>query len=243
MVLVGATDGAGVAAAALVVLGALLALSRSRRGALAALALGVGCAETPQVRAPQAPLGAYCMDRTEVTIEAFAKCVEAGACSRPDGYDDSLRSTKHQCNWERDEHGSHPVNCIDWEQAATFCAWKGWRLPSADEWQWAARGGARASNFPWGNAAVEGRACFHRRDGSCPVATFPRGASADGIQDLAGNVSEWVSDGEEGAPSRQAYGGSWFDDDGTELRSDAVRTKPGRYRSFSIGFRCAVGAR
>lgn len=221
---------------------AALAAARRRRGALFALGLAA-CDHGPTPRTPQAPVSSFCLDRNEVTVEAYAACVSSGVCTRPDGYDDSLRSTKHQCNWDREEHERHPINCVDWEQAAAYCGFRGARLPTADEWQWAARGGARNGNYPWGSGEPQGRACFGRRDGTCPAGSFDRGASPDGVQDLAGNVAEWVSDVDSDEWTRRIQGGSWFDVDGVELRADAVRTKAGRYRSFSVGFRCATGAR
>ena len=74
----------------------------------------------------------FFIDRTEVTVSAYAECVRAGECSKP--------STGGYCNWGERGREKHPINCVDWNQASKFCAWKGKRLPTEAEWEKAARG-------------------------------------------------------------------------------------------------------
>ena len=104
---------------------------------------------TPRARATVAP---YCMDRTEVTVTAYAACVTAGACTAPDAYNPALKDSLHpsHCTWNRSDRTTHPVNCVDWNQATTYCGWAGKRLPTDEEWEWAARNGPAGTVYPWG---------------------------------------------------------------------------------------------
>jgi len=173
---------------------------------------------------PQHPvaLSAYCIDRTEVTVAAYAACAAAGVCGAPpltvnwSTYSaEDVQRYSRECN--RGDHPDHPINCIDWGLAAAYCAWRDRRLPSEAEWEYAARGDD-GRIYPWGNAAPSanrlnscGRECaamakreailwrpiYDGDDGweaTAPVGRFPDGASRFGALDMAGNVWEWTGD-------------------------------------------------
>jgi formylglycine-generating enzyme required for sulfatase activity len=92
------------------------------------------------------------LDRTEVTVGAYAQCVRAGVCSEPDAYQDERGNYRIFCNWKHPQNRSaHPINCVDFQQAKAFCAWAGKRLPSEEEWECAARAGSEGRTYPWGN--------------------------------------------------------------------------------------------
>ncbi len=197
-------------------------------------------------------LDAFSIDKTEVTVDAYAACVSAGKCSNP--------TTGVYCNWEVSGRGDHPINCVDWSQAVAYCAWAGGRLPTEAEWERAARG-TDGRVYPWGNEkATCQRAVMYDGGDGCgkdrtfPVGSKPRGASPSGALDMAGNVWEWVSDRYDSnyyksSPSRNPRGpssGSFRVKRGGSFDYVASLVRAG-YRSYDapsrrggyLGFRCA----
>lgn len=196
-------------------------------------------------------LSAYWIDQTEVTVAQFRRCIQAGDCSAPE--------TTDNCNFSDPAKLDHPVNCVDWNQAATYCAWAGKRLPSEAEWEKAARS-IDERLYPWGNQVPDATlANFANNIGSTSaVGSYSGGTSPYGALDMAGNVSEWVedwfdrayqdyysqlSDSDPSGPSsgqnRVFRGGSW------DSESDYLRTTvrdsefPGNSHS-NLGFRCTL---
>jgi hypothetical protein len=206
----------------------------ARRSAIKLVVIpGAGAASAdPKRRAPLP--GAFGIDRTEVRVDEYAACVLSGACSRP--------GTRAGCNWSDPNRGDHPINCVDWEQARSYCAWVGKRLPSEREWERAARGDDGRA-FPWGDepatcdlavidSGAEGRGCGH--GSTWPVASLESGRSPYGLFDMAGNVIEWTSDRDGGRAI--VRGGSWRAD----LSPDSWRAeREASARDGEIGFRCA----
>ncbi len=111
---------------------------------------------------------------------------------------------------------TRPINCVTWEEAYAFCIWDGGFLPSESEWEYAAAGGSRQREYPWGTEAPGASNkyaiydCYYPNgtgssstmsgctDGVAniaPVGTASLGAGLWGQRDLAGSVEEWVLDG------------------------------------------------
>ncbi|MBI4517889.1 MAG: SUMF1/EgtB/PvdO family nonheme iron enzyme [Deltaproteobacteria bacterium] len=210
-------------------------------------------------------VGPFRIDKTEVTVAAYRRCVEAGNCSA-----DGLRMPywgspmkeqpewKDYCNWGQAGREQHPINCVDWSQAQAYCKWAGKRLPREAEWEKAARG-TDGRKYPWGNIGYEavGKKVANIADesakrtysdwtvaqgyddgyvGTAPVGKFPAGASPYGALDMVGNVWEWIED--EIADGRGLCGGSWDYDPQNTRASYRSRSRP-RSRLESYGFRCA----
>lgn len=87
----------------------------------------------------------------------------------------------------------YPRACITWFEADAYARWRGGRLPSEAEWEYAARG-PDSRRYPWGENFDTGRANVVGRSGTTPAGQFPDGASWVGAQDMAGNLMEWVAD-------------------------------------------------
>jgi formylglycine-generating enzyme required for sulfatase activity len=173
---------------------------------------------------------AFSMGKTDVTVEAYAKCVSAGKCSEP--------NTGGLCTWGVSGKEQHPVNCLDWNQAKTFCEWAGGRLPTAEEWEYAAKGG-ESRVYPWGNNEPSASlAKFGPSDGTAPVGSYPAGATKHGLLDMAGNVWQWTASNYD-ANTKEVRGGSWVDDPRNLRASDRDRYAPAD-RNNDVGARCAL---
>ena len=92
-----------------------------------------------------------------------------------------------------------PVTNVSPKDVEAFAAWLSkrdgvvYRLPTEEEWEFAARNGPQNSLFPWGNSWEEGRANINEKKSPVSIGSFPRGATQSGVQDMVGNVWEWTS--------------------------------------------------
>ncbi|MEI6694826.1 MAG: SUMF1/EgtB/PvdO family nonheme iron enzyme [Bacteroidota bacterium] len=120
-------------------------------------------------------------------------------------------------------YDNYPVVGVSWKQAKAFCNWRtmqmnsflesngetsvnDFRLPNETEWEWAARGGAALSPYPWGGPYIRNsNGCFlgnykplrgnYVDDGGIRTVVVAHYAPNDfGLYDMAGNVSEWCAD-------------------------------------------------
>jgi formylglycine-generating enzyme required for sulfatase activity len=230
-------------------------------------------------------LSTYCIDKYEVTVAKYNECSDRGDCRRAarenvwSGITEKEQKTFDPlCNARDPEKlGNHPVNCVDWDQAAGYCKWRGGRLPTEAEWEFAARG-PDGRVYPWGDEPpssellnscgkeclawgkkndVEENPMYASDDGfatTAPVGSFPKGASRFGLEDVVGNVWEWVADwsagysGEEqadphGPPTgttKIIRGGAWNGAYPAWVRPTFRYRDVPTKRSYGIGFRCAA---
>jgi formylglycine-generating enzyme required for sulfatase activity len=195
-------------------------------------------------------VGAFYMDRHEITTARYAKFLEAtGSENLPDFWDEIAGEGSEDM----------PVIGVSWNEANAYCRWAGRRLPTESEWEKAARGiDGRA--FPWGAASPTiGRANYQNtapgpyEHALSPVGKHPDGASPYGIEDMAGNASEWVADwfsesfladdvfnprGPSDGTKKVIRGGGRYDPP-ERLRAAARQFASPETRAEDIGFRCA----
>src|SRR5262245_29483056 len=133
------------------------------------LEMGAADGEPDEQPVHRVQVAAFDIDATEVTTEAYAACVRAGKCEAP--------STFHaNCNGTGPDVARHPVNCVTWKMADAFCRWRGARLPTEEEWEYAARG-PRSQTYPWGNEASADKSCWNRPAGKpCTCAVGSHGS-------------------------------------------------------------------
>lgn len=154
-----------------------------------------------------------------------------------------------------DGRADHPVVQVSAEDAAAFCAFHGWRLPTEAEWVRAARGTDRR-RYPWGDQPPDRdppRADFgtidccaaDAADGfrkTAPVGSFPAGRSPFGLDDMAGNVWEWTSSPFPGEPGKVILKGGGWGNNPYCLRISYRHGNPPDIGLDMVGFRCAADA-
>jgi formylglycine-generating enzyme required for sulfatase activity len=187
----------------------------------------------------------FFLDQTEVTREAYGRCVQVGACTAARDRGDDASAGR----------GAWPVTGVAYADAETYCRWRGARLPTEAEFEFAVRG-AEGRLYPWGNVWRDGCSNSKVGDSGNPRAVGTSGAcgaTPDGVADLLGNVWEFVSGAAEpypgGAPLDHGgtdkvliRGHSYFNTDPKELVG-SFRMWVGRgLRGPWLGFRCAADA-
>ncbi|CAN91078.1 Protein kinase [Sorangium cellulosum So ce56] len=188
----------------------------------------------------QVKISAFCLDKLEVTVAAYRQCTEekrnAVHCKPAEttiqwtgASPETQKFWSKFCNANRAGKDLHPINCVEWTQAADYCKWAGGSLPSEAQWEYAARG-MDGREYPWGNARPGkellnscGRECSNmiarlgknrkqmyedddKDDETAKGGEYPDGKSPFGVLDMSGNVWEWVADWYAPYPARPAEG-------------------------------------
>ena len=190
----------------------------------------------------------FFMDVHEVTVGQFKAFLKSSGY-KPD----------QAINWNKVYEASpddrHPMIYVNWYDATAYAKWAGKRLPTENEWEFAARGGLAGKRFPWGDEELDDEMIYTmprkhahfdgkgRQDkwgeNTAPVGSFtPNGY---GLYDMAGNVYEWCQ-GWYNTDQRFKVlrGGSWTN----LICALRVATRPysNPYgRSDNSGFRCVSG--
>jgi formylglycine-generating enzyme required for sulfatase activity len=175
-------------------------------------------------------VAAFAMDVNVVTVAEYAACVKAKKCEATDDV--------KGCNAFDGGKDKHPINCVSHNRAAAYCAWAGKRLPTEEEWEYAARGGAKGTTYSWGEDPPDKQLCWKRDDaaGTCEAGSFPAGAF--GLFDMNGNV--WQHTASAYGTRRFILKGSlWTADMGRSVRSVLRFDRGPDETNTSDGFRCA----
>ena len=195
-------------------------------------------------------LDAYYVDRFEVTTSRYANFLAAtGSVRPPDGWEALNLSIQ----------GDLPVMGVDWNDATAYCKWAQRRLPTEAEWEKAARG-ADGRKYPWGDAwptldhaNYQNASPESYNGGLRKVGTHPTGRSPFGVDDMSGNVAEWVADwyaesfphsdrrnpkGPETGTARVVRGSGRFDPPERLITTKRYHANAD-LRNEDIGFRCA----
>lgn len=206
----------------------------------------------------EAQLTAFSIAATPITNRLYAAFLTASGHPAPDvdpqtwtGYGlihPYTRTRRHAWRDGQPPPGreDHPVVLVSHADAEAFAAWlsaqtgRRWRLPSALEWEKAARGAA-GHRFPWGEAWDPGKLNSHDAGpfDTLPVGSFPAGASPFGLLDAAGQVFEWTAT-LAGNKRFLVKGGSWDDSGCGVCRPAAGHGRPAELKHILVGFRLVV---
>lgn len=195
-------------------------------------------------------IDAFYMDRFETTTGRYAKFLDAtGPKYMPEFWDELTGKNTEEM----------PVVGVSWNEANAYCRWAGKRLPTEAEWEKAARG-TDGRRYPWGEALpTVDRANYENSSPATyegalsPVGSHATGKSPYGVDDLAGNASEWVADWYSesftaddvynprgpGAGEKKVIRGGGRYDPGDRLIATKRWFASPETRADDMGFRCA----
>jgi formylglycine-generating enzyme required for sulfatase activity len=194
-------------------------------------------------------LRAFSIDRYEITNEQYQGFLLANPAWLPTAVPAPKSNGSYLKGWTGSNfpegEARRPVTFITWYSANAYCAWRGARLPTEAEWEYAASGGLDRPEFPWGDepptptsANWSGASIDHPTD----IGRFP--ANGYGLYDMAGNVWEYTADRWPDNPSRPteiryAIRGGSYGAGVVNLRVRYRDSHPALGSGPHVGFRCA----
>jgi sulfatase modifying factor 1 len=176
----------------------------------------------------------FLIDTHEVTNSDYQKCFSAGECGP---------NALHEDRPQEFNRPDQPVVFVTWEDASSYCQWRGGRLPFEAEWEYAAQGDNPGGAY-FGKKYKQG----------APQKVGERTPNSNGLYDMMGNVNEWIWDwygeletegvsanpkGPESGKDKVVRGGSWNSPSHYLRASDRVFRSP-ELRYSDVGFRCVT---
>lgn len=187
----------------------------------------------------QPTIAAFWILHDEVGAGDWARCVHAGACDPATILPGGGYATAGVAGRE-----DHPANGVTWAGARQWCRWIGARLPTEDQWEYAARG-LDGRTWPGGEEppcgdqqVATGRDNACAKDGTTRRSNL-RGQSPFGVRGLDGNVWEWTAD--PSGEDRVVKGGGWMDPDPASHLPAGRGQLPPTSQLADVGFRCVWG--
>jgi serine/threonine-protein kinase len=203
----------------------------------------------------------FFLDRTEVSNAQYAEFVKATNRQAPADWNGNAPPANADLI---------PVTGVTYQDAIDYCSWRSgqradgfnYRLPTEEEWEYAARGqdagkpGAPINLYPWGDQWLDGEANTKeaRLDHPRNVDSYPNGKSPFGILNMAGNVAEWTATdfnhypgSDQQTPREAGYqgtyqvvrGGAFFYPKEFAMTTTRVWARP-EDKGPRLGFRCAA---
>jgi len=230
--------------------------------------MGANSGPIEQQPAHSVTVPSFYLDKLEVTNGEYAAFIKATGRPAPAIDDADAKTKSYWSPWSGNDppasRENWPVTNVTAKDAEDYAQWVSkrdgvtYRLPTEQEWEYAARNGSEATLFPWGNSWIEGRANLNKAEHPTPVGSYPSGATRSGIMDLAGNVWEWTSSkgsfydpSKENADERTANrsanivrGGAYASEANNFVCTQRVwNNKNSQYKHPAIGFRLARDAK
>lgn len=182
---------------------------------------------------------AYWIDKTEVTRASYEQCVAEGVCTPTESNQYSTRAEQ-------------PINMVTYFQAEAYCEWRGARLPTEAEWEYAARG-PEDRLYPWGDTFAPINVVYATEGEMADVGSKPAGTSWVGAVDMVGNAGEWVSSlfldypyfapaaeqPDDTESARVVRGGSFYNFDAATVSATYRNRAQPDSAQYTNGFRCA----
>lgn len=184
----------------------------------------------------------FYIDVHEVTCAQYAKFVAAEKHAPPPTWQGGVYDPANALL---------PVTGVSWDDAQAYARWAGGRLPTEEEWEFAARG-TDGRLYPWGrawqpNAANAAQTSAGRM---VPVGSYSGGASPSGALDMVGNAWEWTASNLKAYPGGslplapeadlRVIRGNYWNGKATQATTTFRRGYPARGEDYkNTGFRCA----
>lgn len=171
----------------------------------------------------------FYIDQVEVSHYQYAKCIEAKKCS-PLAY--------------APESMNLPVTNIGIGNAEAFCKFAGKSLPSAEQWEAAARFGGHTNGITFVNVSCD--TVLYGANGDCKKLASPKpqnvfshanGANPGHLRNMLGNVREWVTTPDASQKKVQTKGGSYLSSK-SDISIGASVLQPLNQGASDLGFRC-----